>query len=69
MVEVFKTVVQTKTQSEELISVLSELFPDFKINFDLSDCDRILRVEGNDLPPYKITEILNTRFYQCDLIE
>lgn len=69
MVEVFKTDVQKKTQSEELISVLCELFPDFKINFDLSDCDRILRVEGNDIPSSKIIEMLNTLFYQCDLIE
>ena len=47
MVEAFKTNVQKKIQSKLLLSVLKEAFPACKINFDLSDCDRVLRVEGN----------------------
>jgi len=39
MVEVFKTNVQKKAQSKMLLCILSEAFPSFKINFDLSDCD------------------------------
>ena len=47
MVEVFKTNVQKKAQSKMLLCILSEAFPSFKINFDLSDCDKVLRVEGD----------------------
>ena len=47
MVEVFKTNVQKKTQSKTLICILSEAFPSLKINFDLSDADKVLRVEGD----------------------
>jgi hypothetical protein len=47
MVEVFKTNVQKKTQRKMLLSILSKAFPSFKINLDLSDCDRVLRVEGD----------------------
>jgi len=45
MVEAFKTNVQKKAQSKMLLCILSEAFPSFKINFDLSDCDKVLRVE------------------------
>ena len=50
MVEVFKTNVQKKTQSKKYLCVLSEAFPSFKINFDLLDCDKVLRVEGEKMP-------------------
>ncbi len=49
MVEVFKTNVQKKVQSKMLLCILSEAFPSFKINFDLSDCDKVLRVEGDNI--------------------
>jgi hypothetical protein len=49
MVEVFKTNVQKKAQSKMLLCILSEAFPSFKINFDLSDCDKVLRVEGDNM--------------------
>lgn len=45
MVEVFKTDVQKKIQSKKLLCILSEAFPSFKINFDLSDCDKVLELE------------------------
>ena len=54
MVEVFKTNVQKKAQSKILLSVLSEAFPSFKINFDLSDCDKVLRVEGDNMEALRI---------------
>ena len=49
MVEVFKTNVQKKTQSKMLLCILSETFPSFKINFDLSGCDKVLRIEGDNI--------------------
>jgi hypothetical protein len=54
MVEVFKTSVQKKEQSKMLLCILSEAFPSFKINFDLSDCDKVLRVEGDNVESLKI---------------
>ena len=46
MVEVFKTNVYEPCQSIMLVRILYNYFPDHRINFDLEDCDRILRVEG-----------------------
>ena len=40
------TNVQNKTQARRVMDLLNTLFTGVKVNFDLSDCDRILRVEG-----------------------
>jgi hypothetical protein len=48
MVLVFKTTVDTQGEARKLKPHLDELLMPVKWNFDLSDCDRILRVEGPD---------------------
>ena len=68
MVEVFKTNVRAKRKSKLLLSVLCENFPLHKINFDLSDCDKILRVEGKAVPPAQIISLLTASGYQCEVL-
>ena len=46
MVEVFKTDVQNNMQACLITDLLKSCFTDAKINFDLDDCDKILRIEG-----------------------
>ena len=46
MVEVFKTDVSKKKVAVTLVKSLSIQFPDYKINIDLADCDKVLRVES-----------------------
>jgi len=46
MVEVFKTNVTNNHQAKNLVRVIQDQFKDYKVNFDLEDCDRILRVES-----------------------
>ena len=69
MVEVFKTNVQKKTQSKMLLNILSETFPSFKINFDLSDCDKVLRVEGDDMDASRIMILVNEYGFTCEPLE
>jgi hypothetical protein len=69
MVEVFKTNVQKKAQSEKLLSILSETFPSFKVNFDLSDCDKILRVDGEYIDPVTILTLLKENGFACEILE
>ncbi|MFC0182457.1 hypothetical protein SAMN04515674_101418 [Pseudarcicella hirudinis] len=45
MVEVFKTNVKNKNQAKMLIHLIYETFQGYVVNFDLEDCDRILRVK------------------------
>ena len=69
MVEVFKTNVQKKAQSKELLCILSEAFPSFKINFDLSDCDKVLRVEGDNMEATPIIVIVKEYGFNCEVLE
>jgi hypothetical protein len=69
MVEVFKTNVQKKVQSKMLLCILSEEFPSFKINFDLSDCDKVLRVEGDNLEALRIMILIKECGFTCEILD
>lgn len=68
-VEVFKTNVRHKRQARVLLGTLSRQFPLFRINFDLEDCDKILRIEGDGIEQEKIASIVAENGYQCSLLE
>lgn len=65
MVEVFKTNVQKETDTNYIIAIINRQFPTYKVNFDLEDCDKILRVEGVQLDCKNIIEYLNCLGYIC----
>jgi hypothetical protein len=69
MVEVFKTNVRSIRKAKLIIQKLAEEFPAHKINFDLSDCDRILRVQGKNISSEKIIQRLIEENYQCKVLE
>jgi len=69
MIEVFKTNVQKKAQSKMLLSILSEAFPSFKINFDLSDCDKVLRVEGENMQAPGIVVLVEKYGFKCEILD
>jgi hypothetical protein len=69
MVEVFKTNVQKKAQSKMLLCMLSEVFPSFKINFDLSDCDKVLRVEGDNIKALSIMILVTAHGFKCEMLD
>jgi hypothetical protein len=47
MVEIFKTDVKDRDQANRLIDRIHKTFINYKANFDLEDCDRILRVQSS----------------------
>jgi hypothetical protein len=69
MIEVFKTNVQKKSQSKMLRSILSDTFPSSKISFDLEDCDRVLRVEGNNIEGFTIMMVLKENGFTCEPLD
>lgn len=68
-VEVFKTNVQKEADKNYVIAVIQSQFPNYKINFDLEDCDKILRVEGVELEPKNIIDYVNCLGYVCVPLE
>lgn len=69
MIEVFKTNVELEEQVECIMACLIQLFSSLKINFDLDDCDKILRVEGHDFSVDHIRETIHALGYACELLE
>lgn len=68
MVEVFKTNVYEEEHSELLIQKLNFQYPHLRINFDLEDCDNILRVEGDNISIEKIMRLLISFGYECEAL-
>jgi hypothetical protein len=69
MVEVFKTNVYQEEASIIIIRKLLKYFPGNKINFDLGDCDKILRVEGENILSARIIELLNEVGHKCEILD
>lgn len=46
-VEVFKTNVSTRSCANTLLNLIHKAFTHYHANFDLDDCDKILRVQCN----------------------
>lgn len=46
MVEVFKTNVSGKRNARKIIRLLTNKWSNLAVNFDLEDCDKVLRIEN-----------------------
>ncbi len=64
-VELFKTDVQEQVVANKITRILLKYFPGSRINFDLKDCDNILRLKGNNFLPEKIISIVNENGFNC----
>jgi hypothetical protein len=69
VVEVFKTNVQKEDDKNYVIAVIQKQFPDYKVNFDLEDCDKILRIEAVALKAENIVDYVNCLGYDCVALE
>lgn len=65
MIEVYKTNIIQKDEAEHIKGLILQYHPRCKINMDLDDCDRILRVEG-DFDSEHIIHILSMRNLICE---
>ena len=68
MVEVFKTNVKQPEHSEKLIDQIINHIPNSQVNFDLEDCDKILRIEAESVSNQIIIEILQRNGYQAEVL-
>jgi hypothetical protein len=68
MVEIFKTNVTEKNEAYFIIQKLHEHFRECKINFDLEDCDKILRIEGTNVEAESVLQFLSRNGYQSSIL-
>ena len=69
MVEVFKTNVHRVEMADQLVSTLLVHFPFSMINFDLEDCDKILRIEDKEVCAESIIELMNLKGFACEVLD
>jgi len=69
MIEVFKTNIQDALQAKSLVTFLLGHFPGSRVNIDLHDCDKVLRIEGRDFPPAKVMMLVKEKGFACSLLE
>jgi hypothetical protein len=67
-VEVFKTNVDNAVVAEQIRKTIRKQFPRCKVNFDLEDCDKILRVEPT-ISVESIVRIIHNHNYFCEPLE
>jgi hypothetical protein len=63
---VFRTSVTRKKEIKRLQPILDTLLPYEHWNFDLEDCDNILRVETRDLSAPTISSVLKVQGFSCE---
>jgi len=65
MIYVFKTSVRYKKDVRQLSPFLNELLQPATWNFDLADCDRILRIEGSGKIAEAVPRLLQGMGFDC----
>lgn len=68
MVEIFKTNVTDGVQAGLVLQLLKAQWPQYMANFDLEDCDRILRIESDSVEHEKIMSLMNLQGYVCEVL-
>jgi len=69
MVEVFKTNVEEPRMARDVLYMLSHLFPSARIDLDLEDSDKVLRIEGSELCPVRVIELMKSHGFDCSILE
>lgn len=70
MVEVFKTNVHEPHHAEMLIAQIHRIFRDYTANFDLEDCDKILRVKSRSgfVQPESLIELMKDFGFTAEIL-
>lgn len=69
MIYVFKTSVRTKSQVKQLKPHINSILRSRRWNFDLEDCDKVLRVDGEQGIVPRVIRLLNSHSFECEELE
>ena len=69
MIYVFKISVKTKMQAKKLKPHIDKILPKAKWNFDLDDCDKVLRVDSEENVILPIINVLKNHNFECEELE
>lgn len=66
MIYVFKTSVKTKIQAKKLKPHIDKILPKAKWNFDLDDCEKILRIDSEENIIHPVIHLLKIHNFYCE---
>lgn len=70
-IEVFKTNVTHPHEAFIIEILIREVYPSYRVNFDLEDCDNIMRIKSFDRPVEieSVCNLLNRLGFEIDVLE
>lgn len=70
-VRIFTTNIECVKDVAVVIKALNEIYPQFIVNLDLEDCDRILRIESQNEVIYasKIIKVVKEKGFECTIFK
>ncbi|MGO3707196.1 MAG: hypothetical protein ACTJGD_04175 [Mesonia hippocampi] len=68
IVAIFKTDIVQEKEAQEIVEQLKNKLPTYEINFDLEDCDNILRVYGKNDKTNFVVRFMSNMGFQCSPI-
>ncbi|MDB5136523.1 MAG: hypothetical protein JWP37_3126 [Mucilaginibacter sp.] len=66
---VFKTNVTSKRKVSKVSSLLTSFPTIEQWNFDLDDCDKVLRIVATGLNPGSVESLLHTAGFNCQMLD
>jgi hypothetical protein len=66
MIRVYKTDVQCPQTAADIMNELLKQSPDFRVNFDLQDCDHVLRIEGTTFETEQVRNVVGKFGFACE---
>jgi hypothetical protein len=69
MIYVFKTSVKSKRQAKQLKRHIDKILPNATWNFDLDDCDKILRIDSEENIILPVINLLKNHDFDCEELE
>ncbi len=67
-IEIFKTDVEDEQLATEVKMLLLGQFPLSRINFDLQDCDKVLRIEGS-ICTEAVMKLVRSKGIACNILD
>jgi hypothetical protein len=69
MTEVLKTNVTSRFKAKLILDLFKDIFPGYAVNFDLEDCDHILRIQTpEDVDVEAVISLLDECGFQAELL-
>jgi hypothetical protein len=69
MIYILKTSVKSKNQVRKLKPHINKILSNERWNFDLEDCDKILRIDSEENRIQEIKHILSIHKFHCEELE